>query len=404
MTLERYFLVQISSKFLKIYQKMEEQPQRRVSQRQRRNPQRLEIGEGVRAGQGLPWMRRQRVRVEAVARNARRRVQGREAHLDAARGNPQAPVQLPPAAPEPAPPAPAAPQVPPAAPADDERPELEIIEDHRRYARKDKASNSLTFFTKMNSRLCTALLALYQGAPSEISKFYMEDPYFIQFISELNDYHSLNFPCNQPSISVLSVYTSDLLKELQDPFLFQFTVFPSAFSISQFLRDFFKNSLISDQFLLKLAIFCMPEAATLKEDFVVGVVRCIIADAEAEAVRAHYFCKKCFATFQEESQLLSHTGKNHNWALAVNMTEGNSAAAKNRLFLVNMAQWTTAAPHRALVCDTNGANAHFARYREVEIQGIVNGQPHGSKALLSSLRSGFVFDGQFTPNLDSDSE
>ena len=371
---------------------MEEQrPQRRVSQRQRRQVDRIQIGEGVRAGQELPWQRMQR----------ERRAQEREARLDAARGFPQAPVQVPPADPEPALPAPPA---PPAAPAEDERPEFEIIQDHQRYVRRDKASNDITFFTKIKPRLCTALLALFQGAPSEISKFFLDDPDFIQFISALNDYHSRNFPCNQQSVSVLSVYTSDLLRELQDPFLFQFTVPPSAFLVSQFLRDFFKNSLISDQFLLKLAIFCMPEAARLKEDFVVGVLRCIIADAEVEAVKATFFCKKCFATFQEESQLLSHVGKNHNWALAVNMTEGNSAAAKNRLFLVNMAKWTTAAPHRALVCDTDGANAHFARYSEVEIQGIVNGQPHGSKALLSSLEGGFVFDGQFTPNLDSDSE
>ena len=100
----------------------------------------------------------------------------------------------------------------------------------------------ITFFTKIKPRLTTALLALYQGAPSEISKFFMNDPDFLQYIAELNDYHALNFPCNQPSVTVLSVYTSDLLRDLQDPFLFQFTVPPSAFSISRFLREFFKNS------------------------------------------------------------------------------------------------------------------------------------------------------------------
>ena len=377
---------------------MENQTPRRQSQRQRRNPDRLQLGAGVRAGQELPWQQMARLRYVNAARNAERRAEEREAIIDAARGQPQAPPE-PPADPEPAPPAPPAPS---AAPAEDTRPEFEIIQDHQRYARRDKASNTITFFTKIKPRLTTALLALYQGAPSEISKFFMNDPDFLQFIAELNDYHSLNFPCNQPSVSVLSVYTSDLLRELQDPFLFQFTVPPSAFSISRFLREFFKNSLISDQFLHKLAIFCMPEAVSLKEDFVVGVVRSILADAEVEAVKATFICKKCFATFQEESQLLSHTGKNHNWALAVNMTEDNSAAAKNRLFLVNMAKWNCAEPHRALVCDTEGANAHFAQYREVEIQGIINGEPHGSKALLSSLEGGFVFAGQFTPNLVED--
>ena len=370
---------------------MENQAPRRQSQRQRRNPDRLQLGEGVRAGQELPWQQMARLRYQNAARNAERRAEEREAIINAARGQPQAP-QEPPAAPDQAPP------VAPVAPVD-ARPPMQIIKDHQKYARRDKACNELTYFKKIQPRLTTALLALYHAAPSELSKFFMNDADFVQFVSELNDYHSLNFPCDQNPISILSEYTSDLVRDLRDPFLFRFTVDPPVFSISQFLREFFKNSLVSDRFLLKLAIFCMPEAVNLKPDFVVGVLKSVLADAEVESQKARFLCQKCYLTFYDESQLLSHTGNHHNWALTVNMTEENSAAARNRLFLFNMAKWTTAAAHRALVCDTDNANAHFARYREIEIQGIVNGEPHGSKALLSALAGGFNFDDQFTPNL-----
>ena len=120
---------------------MENQAPRRQSQRQRRNPDRLQLGEGVRAGQELPWQQMARLRYQNAARNAERRAEEREAIINAARGQPQAP-QEPPAAPDQAPP------VAPVAPVD-ARPPMQIIKDHLKYARRDKACNELTYFKKI---------------------------------------------------------------------------------------------------------------------------------------------------------------------------------------------------------------------------------------------------------------
>ena len=375
----------------------DQQPQpRRQSQRRRQNVDRLQLGEGVRAGQELPWQQMRRLRLEHAARIAERRAREREAAVDGARGIPQ-PQQEPPPAPIAAPPA-----DPPAPARVDARPEVEIIEEHRKYATKDKACNELTFMMKIPSRLVTALLSIFYAAPTELSKKFLNDPDFELFFAELNNLHSLNLPFDSQPLSVLSAYTSDLLRDLQSPFLFEYTVDPPVFQISRFMIQFFKNSLMSDQFLLKLAIFCFPEAARMKEDFVVGMLRSVFASAEVEAQKAKYFCMKCYKTFQEEARLLSHVGHHHNWALAVNLTEGRLNAAKNNLFHVNLAKWTTGKSTRTMVMDTYGVSAHFARYRQLGIQGIIDGRPHGDAARLDE--DGVHFAGQFIANPDSDEE
>jgi hypothetical protein len=378
-------------------QQPEPQP-RRQSQRQRRDVDRLQLGEGVRAGQELPWQRMQRRRLETAAQIAERRARDREAAVDGARGIPQ-PPQAPPPAPIAAPPA-DPPANPPAPARVDPRPELEIIEEHRKYATKDKACNELTFLRKIPSRLEVALLSIFFGAPSELSKKFLNDADFELFISELNNLHSLNLPFDSQPVSVLSTFTSDLLRDLQTPFLFEFSVLPPVFQISRFLIQFFKNSLMSDQFLHRLAIFCFPEAARMKEDFIVGVCRSVFANAEVDAQKAKYFCLKCYKTFQEQAQLLSHVGHQHNWALSVNLTEGRSTAARNNLFHVNMKKWVCEKSLRTLVHDTDRANAHFAGCRQLGVQGLIDGQPHGDAAQLDEF--GVHFAGQFIANPDSD--
>ena len=140
----------------------------------------------------------------------------------------------------------------------------------------------------------------------------------------------------------------------------------------------------------------------MKADFIIGVMRSVFAAAEVDAQKSRFFCSKCCRNFFEEDKFLSHVGRYHNWALAVNLTEGRLNAAKNNLFHVNLAKWTTGKSTRTMVMDTYGVSAHFARYRQLGIQGIIDGRPHGDAAQLDE--DGVHFAGQFIANPDSDEE
>jgi len=387
--------------------------QPRRSQRQARGPERLQLGEGVRhqRQRELPYQRMERRRREAAARREEERARLRAANFDAAREIVPAAAQGPPAAaqePQAAPPAAqeplAAPQAAPDLPAAPElqRPAVQIIADHKKYAKNDKSCNEVTFVTKITPRLATLLLALYYGAPTELSKLFSSDADFQLSHLELNYLHSKNLPFDFQPVSVLTVYTSDLVRDLQTPFLFKLTTEPPVYDISLFLQNYFKMSLLSDQFLKKLAILAFSEAAGLQEDFIVGIMKASLANAEINAVEARFFCLKCFSSFEKEAQLLSHVGNFHNWALKVNTTEENSSAIKDREYLIGISKWKVSKSHRTMVADEYGANAHVARYEEVELQGLVDGQRHGEAVLLR--RDGVHFQGNHIPNPDSDQE
>lgn len=349
----------------------------RRSHRRRQVPDRLQLGEGVRAGQELAWERMQRRRVE----DAERRDRERAAQVDNAR-------QIAP------PPAPQPPAAPPAALLDT-RPAVQIIFDHRKYATKDKACTELTFLQKIPSFLSFLLLSLYFGCKTEFSERFCEQNFELE-ISALNNLHSKNFPFNPQERSVLSVYTSDLIREFQTPFLFKLADNISVFSVSIFLRAYFKLSLLSDRFLKKLALLCFPAAAALNEHFLIGALKANFASAEIQAVQARYFCFKCMACFAEESALLSHVNHSHNWAMEVKITEEDSTAIKDRDYLIGMSKWNVSKSHRTMVADEHGANAHVARYQEVEIQGLVDGQRHGEAVRL--CQDGVQFQGHLIPN------
>jgi len=180
------------------------------------------------------------------------------------------------------------------------RPQTEIISDFEKYSKKDKATPESKFMTQIRPRLSFILFALYFGCLTEFSKLFLDEEAFAFQMLELNRLHSVNFPFQQEVTSVVSVFTHDFVKPCANPFLYEFTEDIPCNALVYFLRRFFKLSLLTDEFLHRLALICWAPSASLNPGFVVGMVKSLLGSAETNASEARFFCFKCVQLFKEE--------------------------------------------------------------------------------------------------------
>jgi len=335
----------------------QEQPRR--SQRQRQQVDRLQLRDGRRAERRVqPYRRRQQ----------QQRQQQQQ----------QQPAQAP----------------PPVA-----RPSVEIISEFSKYSKNDKATPESKFLAKIATRLSLLYFALFFGFCSEFTQLFMADDAFAFQMLELSRLHSVDFPFQPVFNSVLSVFTHEFVKPVPNPFLFQFSVDLPCYDVVHFLRRFFKLSLLTDDFLHRLALICWAPAAALDRGFVVGTIKSILSKSELKTSEGQYFCFKCMEIYKEEKQLLSHIGKTHNWLMTTEPTEENTDECARKYHNINMAKWKTHKSLGCMVADEHGANRAVAQAQQLLLFQFQNGEPVPNADAVLLTEEGYIWRDQYHQNI-----
>ena len=338
------------------------QQQPRRSQRRREQVDRLQLSD----------VRRAERRVLPYRQMQRRRQQRQQQQQQADDPQPQAPVA---------------------------RPDVEVISNFSKYSNKDKSTPESIFVAKIATRLSFLYFALYFGSISEFTRIFMTDDAFAFQMLELCRLHSVNFPFQQDFTSVLSVFTHDFVKPAQNPFLFQFSVDLPCYAVVHFLRRFFKLSLLTDDFLLRLALICWAPAAGLDPGFVVGTVKSVLSRSELMTSEGQYFCCKCMLIFKEEKAMLSHIGKTHNWLMTTEPTEENTDECARKYHNINMARWRTNESLQNMVADEHGVNRYIAQSQQLLLFPFQNGEPVPNADAVLLAEEGYHWRGQYHENI-----